>query len=282
MKDYLEFSLQKKLHSTHGELFLHIDAKIPKASFISFYGASGAGKTSILKMLAGLMNPETGKIKMEDEIWLDTSKKYARPTQHRSIGIVFQDYALFPNMTVEENIAFALTKKDSPDIIEELIELIGLDKLRHRNTQTLSGGQKQRVALARALARKPQLLLLDEPLSAIDNDSRLELQNLIAKLHKRYALTTILVSHNKEEIIRLSDWVYPLEHGVLQSPQSPASYFLDAPDKAKLKGTILSIDSNNNATILIENRMLKLPKISEHLKVNDTIKIDFETFSTKM
>lgn len=197
-KDGIEFSLQKKLHSTNGALFLDVKAKIQKGNFVSIYGASGAGKTSILKMLAGLMKPEMGKINVCDQVWLDTSATCEVPIQQRSIGIVFQDFALFPNMTVQENIAFALSKNDSRDIVEELIELIGLENLRARNTQTLSGGQKQRVALARALARRPKLLLLDEPLSAIDHDSRLELQNLIAQLHKRYALTTILVSHNKD------------------------------------------------------------------------------------
>lgn len=275
-KDGIEFSLQKKLHSTNGELFLDVKAKIQKGNFVSIYGASGAGKTSILKMLAGLMKPEMGKINVCDQVWLDTSATCEVPIQQRSIGIVFQDFALFPNMTVQENIAFALSKNDSRDIVEELIELIGLENLRARNTQTLSGGQKQRVALARALARRPKLLLLDEPLSAIDHDSRLELQNLIAQLHKRYALTTILVSHNKEEIIRLSDWVYPLENGVFQVEQSPATYFIDTPPDAKILGTIISTTSKE-ATVLIENRMLQIPMPEKKLKVKDHIKLDFNT-----
>ncbi len=132
------------------------------------------------------MKPDDGSIKMNEVVWFDTSKKINLEPQQRKTGFVFQDYALFPNMNVRENIAFALNKHDPVTIVDELLELTGLSMLASRKIQTLSGGQKQRVALARAIAKKPLLLLLDEPLSAIDNTMRLQLQTAYGSPHRRF------------------------------------------------------------------------------------------------
>ena len=145
------FSLQKRLHAADGILSLDVKCEIEDAAFISLYGASGAGKTSLLRMLAGFMQPDKGMIKVNDEVWFDSENKINIVPQRRSVGFVFQDYALFPNMNVEENILFALGKNDSKQIIEELLEMTGLRGLRNKKIQMLSGGQKQRVALARAV-----------------------------------------------------------------------------------------------------------------------------------
>ena len=215
----IDFALQKKLHTADGEMHLQIQVQIESGKFMTLYGSSGAGKTSVLRMLAGFMKPDNGCIKMNDVVWFDALKRINMQPQQRSIGFVFQDYALFPNMNVRENIVFALNKNDNKNIVDELLELTGLTMLASRKIETLSGGQKQRVALARAIAKKPLLLLLDEPLSAIDNTMRAQLQTTLLQVHERFNLTTILVSHDMDEIIKLSDsnysfgtWRYSAKH----------------------------------------------------------------------
>ena len=150
--------LHKKLQGSDGELLLHIAVEIPSGSFVTLFGPSGAGKTSTLRMLAGLMEPDSGKIVVGSETWYDSAKKINLSTQKRNIGYVFQDYALFPHLTVRENLEFALKNRKESNIIDELIELTELGDLQQRKPGTLSGGQQQRVALARSLVQKPKLL----------------------------------------------------------------------------------------------------------------------------
>lgn len=273
----LQISLHKKLHTADGEMQLAVDCTIIKGEFISLYGSSGAGKTSILRMLAGFMKPEKGFIKMETVEWFNTEKRIDSSPQQRAIGFVFQDYALFPNMSVKENIAFALAKNEPKDIVEELLELTSLTNLTNRKIQTLSGGQQQRVALARAIAKKPQLLLLDEPLSAIDNAMRVQLQETLIRLHKRYNLTTILVSHDIEEIVKLSDRFIHLENGKIKSYNSPKDFLIGTGYSTALVGNVLStVENNNNVTVLVHNSILTIPSIKDeliNLKKGDLIEV---------
>ena len=232
----IHFSLQKKLHAAEGFLTLDVSCEIEEGDFISLYGPSGAGKTSLLRMLAGLMQPDSGFIKMNDEIWFDSEKKIKVNPQQRLVGFVFQDYALFPNMNVEENISYASSKNDSKKNIDELLEITGLSGLRDKKIQTLSGGQQQRVALARAIARKPKLLLLDEPLSAIDNEMRAQLQNTLLTIHSQYNVTSIIVSHNINEIIKLTSKTIHIKDGQLLEYQSPDKIFCNkSEDSSALK-----------------------------------------------
>ena len=221
----IEFNLKKKLFSADGLMELQVDVQIEAHSFVTIYGKSGAGKTSILRMLAGLMYPDTGYIWVNGKVWLDTKKNIDRPPQKRSIGFLFQDYALFPNMTVRQNLHFALTKGQAPQIIDDLIELVELGDLQHRKPNMLSGGQKQRVALARSLVQRPQILMLDEPLSALDIDMQYKLQQYILCLHYEYELTTILISHDLAEIIKMSDYVLAIEQGRITKQGQPAEIF---------------------------------------------------------
>ncbi len=209
----IQVALHKKLNAPNGVMHLQVDFKIEPRTFVTLYGQSGAGKTSILRMLAGLMSVDEGQIIVHQETWLDTAQRIHLSPQKRKVGFVFQDYALFPNMTVEENLTFALTKKQDKKIIGDLIEIIELGNLKNRKPATLSGGQKQRVALARALVQKPQILMLDEPLAALDYQMRSKLQKYILQVHQEYGHTTILISHDVDEIIRLSDQVFILEDG---------------------------------------------------------------------
>lgn len=257
----IDFALQKKLHTADGEMYLQIKVQIESGNFVSLYGASGAGKTSVLRMLAGFMKPDNGCIKMNDAVWFDAPKRINIQPQQRSIGFVFQDYALFPNMNVRENIVFALNKNDNKNIVDELLELTGLTMLASRKIETLSGGQKQRVALVRAIAKKPLLLLLDEPLSAIDNTMRAQLQTTLLQVHERFNLTTILVSHDMDEIIKLSDTIIHLEHGSIQQSTTPAEFFMNGNNTSVLTGNIISIEDNETQTftiVLLNNRMMKI------------------------
>lgn len=269
----INFSLQKTLHTAEGEMQLNVQANIESGKFVSLYGASGAGKTSILRMLAGFMKPDNGFIKVNNAVWFEAAEKRNLDPQHRRIGFVFQDYALFPNMNVRENISFALGKNEPVNIVDELLEVTGLANLAARKIQALSGGQQQRVALARAIAKKPSILLLDEPLSAIDNVMRMQLQDTLRAIHKRYELTTILVSHNANEIIKLSDIVIHLEQGRFQQQTTPARFFQNENNASALTGNIISIDEKGNAVVLIDNRLLSLPITGATFTSNDRIEI---------
>ena len=275
----LELALQKNLHAATGDMLLDIDLKIPWGQVINLFGPSGAGKTSILRMLAGLMMPDSGRISVKGDVWYDSQSKVIKKPRERRIGFIFQDYALFPNMTVRQNLTYALDKKQSPAIVEELIELIELGDLRNRKPETLSGGQKQRVALARALVRKPDLLLLDEPLSALDMEMRQKLQSYILHLHKKYALTTILVSHDIGEVFKMSDLVMVLEHGKIVRSGNPADIFssLEGHHSKNYIGKVIEIANEGVAPYLkvtaqgYVHKVYYLPEEGLSLKIGDSV-----------
>ncbi len=203
----ITIDIHKKLHGSSGEMDLAINLEIKENDFVALAGESGSGKTTLLRVLAGL-EVAKGTIKIGDKIWLDSKVNIA--PQKREIGFVFQDYALFPNMSVEENLLFVNKDKKLADHLLAITELSALKK---RLPNTLSGGQKQRVSLCRALMNRPKLLLMDEPLSALDPMMRAKLQSEILTLHKEFGTTTIMVSHDPSEIYRLSNRVIVLNQG---------------------------------------------------------------------
>jgi len=209
----LDLYLVKALHSAAGPATLDVRLTIGPGEFVALYGPSGAGKTTLLRLLAGLTRPDAGYLRVGEQTWYDGPQRQWRRPEQRSIGYVFQDYALFPNMTVRQNLTFALTSHRDAAIVAELLALTELEQLAHRYPAQLSGGQQQRVALARALARRPRLLLLDEPLSAVDNPTRLRLQQMLAEAHQRFELTTIMVSHDPAEVYTLAGRVLELDLG---------------------------------------------------------------------
>lgn len=221
----IEIAVSKRLESASGALQLTVDTDIDSGIFATLFGPSGAGKTTILRMLAGLAQPDSGRIVVDGVTWFNAERHINLPPQKRAIGFVFQDYALFPNLSVRENVAYAAARND-PAWVDELLGLARLGTLQHRLPATLSGGQKQRVALARALARKPKLLLLDEPLSALDAAMRAQLQNDLLQLHQRFGLTTLLVSHDIGEVFKLSQRVFHLDSGRIIQVGTPAEAFL--------------------------------------------------------
>ena len=233
----MKFQATKMLHTAQGRQLLDISFQLEKGSLLTLYGPSGAGKTTILRILSGLTDPASALIEVDGTIWDDSTRKIHLPTPHRSIGFVFQDFALFPHLTVRQQLEFALQKGDDRTIVTELLALMELEELQDRRPSFLSGGQQQRVALARAIARRPKLLLLDEPLSALDDEMRFRLQEYILKAHRHYQLTTILVSHYLPEIFRLSDEVICLEDGGIQRQGPPSRVFLEEKISGKFRIT---------------------------------------------
>ncbi len=248
----ISIALQKILKSEVGTMDLNIKMNIEQGSFIALYGDSGAGKTSILRMLSGLLQVDKGQIIVDQQTWLDTENKICVKPQRRKIGFVFQDYALFPNMTVRDHLEFALEKGQDNTIIEELITIVELRELQHQKPKLLSGGQKQRLALARALVRKPKILLLDEPLSAIDSTMRTKLQDYILKVHHQFNLTTILVSHNISEVVKMADKMFVLKNGIIVKAGHPISVFTNQQlsRKFQFSGEIVQINKEDVVYIL--------------------------------
>jgi putative spermidine/putrescine transport system ATP-binding protein len=198
--------------------------EMEKGEFVSFLGPSGCGKTTTLRMVAGFEIPTSGKIILSgDDI---TSKA---PNQ-RNVGMIFQAYALFPNMTVAQNIGFGLRIRKEPESavtqrVKEMISLINLEKHADKYPYQLSGGQQQRVALARALANRPQVLLLDEPLSALDAKIRVSLRNEIRAIQKTLGITAIFVTHDQEEALSISDRVVVMYDGKVEQLGTPSDIY---------------------------------------------------------
>ena len=246
-----------------GRLPLEVECHVEEGNFVTIYGPSGAGKTTMLRILAGLLRPEYGKIKIGHDTWLDSDNGIYVPPQNREVGLVFQDFALFPNMTVKQNLEYALDKGISSDIIDELLIMMELDKLGNRKPDTLSGGQKQRVALARALVRKPKLLLLDEPLSALDFEMRARLQDYILEIHRKFNLTTFLVSHDLGEIFKMSEFMIHLQDGQIIRQGSPSQIFSNHQISSKFQfvGEVLDIKKEDVIyviRVLIGNSIVKV------------------------
>ena len=210
-----------------------------RGEFVSFLGPSGCGKTTTLRMIAGFERPTSGSIGINE---VDVTN---RPPNQRNVGMVFQSYALFPNMTIAQNVGYGLKvrKMPKPDIqrrVGELLELIKLPEKGDRYPHQLSGGQQQRVALARALAFEPQILLLDEPLSALDAKIRIVLRKEIRDIQRQLGITTVYVTHDQEEALQLSDRVVVMSEGRIEQIGTPADIynFPATPFVASFVGTL--------------------------------------------
>jgi len=249
--------INKALHGAKGVMDLKLSLEIQKGEFVVLHGKSGSGKTTLLRVLAGLEEADA-IIKVDSEIWQDASINL--PVQKREIGFVSQNYALFENMTVEQNLLFV--QKDRT-LANHLLELAELTELKNRYPKNLSGGQKQRVSICRALMKKPKLLLLDEPLSALDPAMRTKLQQELKTLHKEFQTTTIMVSHNPSEIYHLATRVIELREGKIISDKEPQSdgFILDAEVVE-----IQKVDQDYKIIILQEGELITVPLSKEKLE----------------
>ena len=210
---------------TEGEAVLdNISLEISKGEFITLLGSSGCGKTTTLRIIAGLEQPDAGSV------WLDGREVTGLEPNQRDVNTVFQNYALFPHMNVAENIAFGLhiKKLDRADIkrkTAEMLELVGLRGFENRDVTSLSGGQQQRVAIARALVCEPRVLLLDEPLGALDLKLRKEMQLELKRLQREMNITFVYVTHDQEEALTMSDTVVVMSGGKIQQIGSPQDIY---------------------------------------------------------
>ena len=196
----------------------HVNFSVEDGEIVSILGSSGSGKTTLLNIILGITQPDSG------EIFFDTHDITKVSMENRGFNIVFQDYALFPNLNAYENIVYGLRNKpniSTPEEVQELIELLGLKEHLNKNIEQLSGGQKQRVALARTLVMKPKILLLDEPLSALDGVIKESIKDKIKQIAKEYHLTTIIVTHDPEEALSLSDNVMIINGGTILQYAKP-------------------------------------------------------------
>lgn len=253
----ISLNIKKELHGSNGVMNLDINLSLQNGEFVALSGVSGSGKTTLLRVLAGL-EEAFGEIIVDGEIWLN--EKIKKPIQKRDIGFVFQDYALFPNLSVIDNLLYV--KKDK-DLAKQLLSLTDLYELKNRYPNSLSGGQKQRVSLCRALMKRPKILLMDEPLSALDPHMRLKLQDEILTLHKEFKTTTIMVSHDPSEMYKLASRVLVLKYGKIIDDGLPKDILLktQGSQKFSLEGELLDIikvDVINIAIVAIGQQIVEV------------------------
>lgn len=242
---------------------------IPEGSFFALLGPSGCGKTTTLRMIAGLEEPTVGTISLGE-----TDITYTKPYQ-RPINTVFQNYALFPHLSIYENIAFGLRRrgiKDVDEAVSKALDLVELPHLAQRKPTQLSGGQQQRIALARAIVNRPALLLLDEPLGALDLKLRRQMQIELKWIQKEVGLTFVHVTHDQEEAMTMADTIAVMNEGEIEQMGSPAELY-DNPETAfvanflgqsnLIKGSIIGTDGDNAIVDLFGNK-ISLPKSRSH------------------
>ena len=277
----IKICIKKELHGSNAAMSLDVDLTLNAGEFIALTGESGSGKTTLLRILAGL-EEANGEIKVNDTSWLNAAKTL--PPQKRQIGFVFQDYALFENMSVLQNLLFVSINKN---LALRLLEITELTELQNRYPNTLSGGQKQRVSLCRAMMNEPKLLLLDEPLSALDPLMRRKLQDEILTLHREFNTTTIMVSHDPSEIYKLASRVIVLNQGKVTSDGNTKEILLKTQGSQKFSFTgelleLKKVDVIFIAIVAIGQQLVEVVLSEEEtseLSIGDKVTISTKAFS---
>ena len=277
----IKIDISKKLHGSNGEMNLNVNLEIKQGEFLALAGLSGSGKTTLLRILAGLESAN-GTINIDNNLWLND--KFCLPSQKREIGFVFQDYALFPNFSVLDNLLYVNKDKE---LANYLLKMTELEELKNRFPLTLSGGQKQRVSLCRALMNRPKILLMDEPLSALDSNMRTKLQNEILTLHKEFNTTTIMVSHDPSEIYRLANRIVVLNYGQIINDGSPKEILLktQGSQQFSFEGELLDIikvDVIHVAIVAIGQQLVEVvvgKDEIESLKIGQKVSLSTKAFN---
>lgn len=280
----LKVDICKIFTNKHNDFKLQVKFEIKQGEFLAVFGKSGSGKTTLLKVIAGF-EKALGICKFNNEIFFN--QKQFLSIQKRNIGFLFQDYALFENMNVEQNLLFA---KNDQKFANELLELLNLSSHKKNHILELSGGQKQRVALARALMRKPKLLLLDEPFSALDNEIKLNLHDYLLNIHKTYNITTILITHDVSEAYKLANKVIILDQGQIIKQGSPNEVFLQTQGSQKfaIKARVLKLQSQDSIIVAILSigsqitQVALSPLETQNLKENDEVIISQKAFGLNL
>ncbi|WP_027327641.1 sulfate/molybdate ABC transporter ATP-binding protein [Helicobacter pametensis] len=275
----IRFNFGKKLKGVNGDFELKISGEIEDGERIGIFGPSGSGKSTILRILAGLEKIDWGEVWCDGEVW--NRSHFLLAPQKRNIGFVFQDYALFPHLSVIDNIRYGkgVLKED----VARLLEMMELDKIAHHKITQLSGGQAQRVAIARALARRPKILILDEPMSALDQRIKSKLLDELDGWQRELGFMMVLVSHQIAEIYRLSDRVLEIDEGKILSIKTPKDRFVRG--NIALSVEVLDMkkmDLNVRLEVLLHGEIFSFvchPSEVENIKIGDQIQIMLKSFS---
>lgn len=220
----LQVSISKKMRSGNSNEFT-LDAQFKcRDDLIVLFGPTGAGKTLTLNCIAGLVHPDAGYISVDNTVYFDSGEKINISPQNREVGYLFQNYALFPHLTVEKNIMFGMRKNNIKEL-EKMLDLFEIHGLEKRYPSQISGGQRQRVALARALITRPKILLLDEPFSAIDHITRVRLRRDLKKIRELIKIPIVLITHNPVEAYTMADTLIVYRHGGIEQIGSPKEIF---------------------------------------------------------
>lgn len=204
--------LNINIQQTLGNLTLSADIQIPTKGVTAIFGKSGAGKSSLINLVAGLSKPDKGQISFNERVLFDSDKKINLPPEKRKVGYVFQEHRLFPHYSVEKNLKYGCKHFNQADFLQ-IVQLLGIEHLLARFPSSLSGGEKQRVAIGRALLSEPDILLMDEPLSALDLPRKKELLDYLSGLAEQVEIPILYVSHSLDEVVRLADYLLLLDNG---------------------------------------------------------------------
>ena len=284
MKNNFPILNLKNIHKNYQgeEIIKNVNFSVNNGEFVAILGPSGCGKTTILRLIGGFEKPDSGSI------FINNLEVNNISPSNRKVNTVFQSYALFPHMNVFDNIAFGLVVEGkSKDYIKnevsQIAKKVGLEKFLLRTPDQLSGGQKQRVAIARAIIKKPHILLLDEPLSALDKKLRQKMQVELKKLQKNLGITFIFVTHDQEEALSVADKVIVMSDGKIEQIGTPRDVY-ETPSNlfvAQFVGEINVFDaeitkvSNNKITLYVENEITYTTKSNENYKIGDKVKLLF-------